>query len=116
MRAPITTKHVLVSALLAVAAIATACGPSDAIRLSQTSTTSVSVPRPAASGITTRTIDNAGFVDNAGHTTDEVIRSQMSGMRVTELGSERITGTPGSGAPIPIPPSAPPRNVAEALE
>ncbi len=60
-------------------------------------------PRPEATVPTTRTIDNAGFVDNAGHTSDETIRSQMSGMRGTEAGSERLTGTPGSGTPIPIP-------------
>lgn len=52
---------------------------------------------------TTRTIDNAGFVDNGGRTSDETNRSQMSGMRATEAGSERPTGTPGSGTPIPIP-------------
>lgn len=52
---------------------------------------------------TSRTIDNAGWVDNGGRTSDETIRTQMSGMRATELGSERITGTPGSGYP-PLPP------------
>ncbi|AKV02819.1 hypothetical protein AKJ09_09482 [Labilithrix luteola] len=52
---------------------------------------------------TSRTIDNAGWVDNGGRTSDETIRTQLSGMRATELGSERITGTPGTGYP-PLPP------------
>lgn len=53
--------------------------------------------RPAAS----RTIDNAGFVDNAGRTSTETARTEMSGMRASETGSERPTGTPSSGATVP---------------
>jgi hypothetical protein len=69
-------------------------------------------PRPDTTVPTTRTIDNAGFVDNAGHTDEETLRSEMSGMRATESGSERITGTPGYGLPLPIEPRAP-RRVGE---
>lgn len=56
-----------------------------------------------------RTVDAAGFVDNAGRTGSEDTRTEMSGMRPTETGSQRITGTPGSGLPVPIePPTRPP--------
>jgi hypothetical protein len=51
-----------------------------------------------------RTVDAAGFVDNAGRTSSETSRSELSGMRATETGSERPTGTPGTGLPIPIEP------------
>jgi len=51
-----------------------------------------------------RTVDAAGFVDNAGRTSSETSRSEASGMRATETGSERPTGTPGTGFPIPIEP------------
>ncbi|MBX3185563.1 MAG: hypothetical protein KF819_01055 [Labilithrix sp.] len=67
-----------------------------------TTTTSAASPRPDATGTTTRTIDNAGFVDNGGRTSDMTSRTEASGMRGTEAGSERITGTPGSGLPIPF--------------
>lgn len=60
--------------------------------------------RPESTVTTSRTIDNAGWVDPAGRTSDETLRSEMSGMRGTEVGSERITGTPGSGlSPTPSP-------------
>lgn len=51
-----------------------------------------------------RTADSTGFVDNAGRTSDQHGRSETSGMRATETGSERPTGTPASGTPIPIDP------------
>jgi hypothetical protein len=78
-----------------------------------TSTTSAWLPRPDATGVSSRTIDNAGFVDNGGRTSDETIRAQTSGMRATEVGSERITGTPGSGQPIPFIEPNPPRRGAQ---
>lgn len=81
---------------------ASACDRGDLGRGAQTTTTSAWVPRPDATGTTSRTIDNAGFVDNGGRTSDETSRAQTSGMRATEVGSERITGTPGSGQPIPF--------------
>jgi hypothetical protein len=46
-------------------------------------------------------VDNAGFVDNGGRTSDEVNRTQMSGMRVTEQGSQNFSATPGPGWPWP---------------
>lgn len=44
-----------------------------------------------------RTIDNAGWVDAAGRTSSETNRTELSGMRATEVGAERPTGTPGQG-------------------
>ena len=71
------------------------------------------MPRPDSTAPATRTIDNAGFVDNGGRTSDETSRSQMSGMRATEAGGERPTGTPGSGTPWPFQSTAAPANVGE---
>jgi len=88
------------AALLTIGVFALACGRE--IAPGAPSLTSAT-PRPEATVPTTRTIDNAGFVDNGGRTSDETNRSEMSGMRATEAGSERPTGTPGSGTPIPIP-------------
>jgi hypothetical protein len=78
-----------------------------------TTTTSAVIPRPDAIGTTKRTIDNTGFVDNGGRTSDETNRTVASGMRATETGSERPTGTPGSGLPLPIEPSPPPAAIGE---
>jgi hypothetical protein len=108
-------KCVISSALVALAAGLVACGRGDPFRPAQTTTTGAMIPRPDALGVTSRTIDNAGFVDNGGRTSDETARTALSGMRATELGSERLTGTPGSGAPIPLPASALPRSVEEVL-
>ena len=74
---------------------------------------SASTPRPESTAVTTRTIDNAGFVDNGGRTSDETSRSEMSGMRATEAGGERPTGTPGSGTPWPYQSSAAARPIGE---
>jgi len=103
------------STLVLIAAGFVACERGDGSRPARTSTTGGLVPRPDATRVSSRTIDNAGFVDNGGRTSDETSRTQLSGMRATELGSERLTGTPGSGAPIPLPESALPRSVEEVL-
>src|SRR5262245_53985219 len=67
-----------------------------------------------ASPPTSRTIDSTGPVDNAGRTSDEVIaRPETAGVRPTELGSNRPTGTNTgfpNGArtgPSPEPPPTP---------
>lgn len=90
-----------VFALLAAAA---GCDRARTRGPSGVTTTSASV-RPEGRTSQTRTVDAAGFVDNAGRTSSETSRSELSGMRATETGSERPTGTPGSGLPIPIEPS-----------
>jgi hypothetical protein len=74
----------------------------DAARPPSTTTTSATIPAPAATTTSSRTIDNTGFVDNGGRTSDMRARSEASGMRATEAGSDRPTGTPGSGTPIPV--------------
>ncbi|MDF2695821.1 MAG: hypothetical protein K0S65_4204 [Labilithrix sp.] len=76
---------------------ARARGPTDA-RI-----TSASV-QPEGATSSPRTVDAAGFVDNAGRTSSETSRTEMSGMRASETGAERPTGTPGSGFPLPIEP------------
>lgn len=87
--------------LLAVGASASACRTDSAT--GRAATTSAERPdrRPAAG----RTTDNTGFIDNGGRSSDMVSRSEASGMRATEAGSDRPTGTPGSGTPVPIEPS-----------
>jgi hypothetical protein len=50
------------------------------------------------------TVDSDGFVDNAGRTSNERNRTEASGMRATETGSQVPTGTPGSGLPLPFGP------------
>jgi hypothetical protein len=75
-----------------------ACAPS---RPGTTSTTAASPERMPPP---TRTTDNSGFVDNAGRTSDMTARTETSGMRATETGSHRPTGTPGSGVSIPTGP------------
>lgn len=94
---------VLVAALVGTCAFATACGRGAQGRDVQTSLTSANAPPPASTAVSSRTIDNAGFVDNGGRTSDSTGRSEMSGMRATEAGSDRPTGTPGSGFPLRIP-------------
>ncbi|MDB4934003.1 MAG: hypothetical protein JWP87_975 [Labilithrix sp.] len=106
-----TTKLFLTGGLVTALAVA-ACQRGDAARPASTTTTSAGIPAPQATGTTSRTIDNAGFVDNGGRTSDMLTRTEASGMRATEAGSERPTGTPGSGAPIPIGPTPPP-NIGE---
>lgn len=48
----------------------------------------------------THTVDSAGYVDNGGRTSSERNRTEMSGMRATETGSQVPAGTPGSGLPL----------------
>lgn len=65
-------------------------------------------PRPDGTATTTHTVDNAGFVDNGGRSSSETARTELSGMRATESGSERPTATTG-GIPLPLGASAPAR-------
>ena len=88
---------------LGVLAAAAGCDRARTRGPSGVTTTSASV-HPEARTSHPRTVDAAGFVDNAGRTSSETSRSELSGMRATETGSERPTGTPGTGLPIPIEP------------
>ncbi len=45
-----------------------------------------------------RTVDNTGFVDNSGRTSEETTRPETAGVRVTETGTDRTTGT-NTGVP-----------------
>jgi hypothetical protein len=84
-----------------------ACAPTRGIH--DVTTTSGTVPRPVALPPLSRTVDSTGFVDNAGRTSEQRVRTEASGMRASEIGSQAPTGTPGSGFPIPIePPPEPP--------
>jgi hypothetical protein len=65
-------------------------------------TRSGDLSQPAALPPPSHTLDSEGWVDNAGRTTAERNRTEMSGMRATETGSQVPTGTPGSGFPLPI--------------
>jgi hypothetical protein len=113
---PGTTNLRLVLALPLVAlfvAAVTGCDRRATDRTASTITYSARAPRPDSTATTTRTVDNAGFVDNAGRTSEQTTRTESSGMRATETGSERPTGTPGSGLPLPLPPRAPAGQVGE---
>lgn len=77
-----------------------ACSKSAAERPVSTITYSARLPRPDTTATSKRTVDSTGWVDNAGRTSEQNTRSEMSGMRATEIGGERPTGTPGSGTPI----------------
>jgi hypothetical protein len=60
-----------------------------------------------------RTVDSAGYVDNAGNTSEETVpRPETSGVRGTETGSDRPTGT-NTGLPIAVPGRAPKANGKE---
>lgn len=91
-------RHIFVAAFC-LAGLGACAGQLD--RPTQTALTSGRMPRPEANTSSTRTVDNAGFVDNAGMTSDQRGRTEASGMRATETGSERPTGTPATGAPVP---------------
>jgi hypothetical protein len=91
--------------LVAIAALQ-ACDRAPARSPARVTTTSASVP-PAARPSSSRTVDSTGFTDNAGRSSNETARTEMSGMRATEGGFERPTGTPGTGFPLPI--GRPPR-------
>lgn len=94
MNLPLTATA-LASAALVFVGVNVACN-----RPSPTWSATVASPRPDATGTTTRSIDNTGWIDNAGNSSDMYARTQMSGYRATEMGSERLTGTPGSGFPL----------------
>lgn len=90
----------LVTAAVAAAA---ACERAQTRAPADARTTSASM-RPEARPAPVKTVDKDGFVDNAGRSSSETARTEMSGMRATEIGSERPTGTPGIGFPIPLEP------------
>jgi len=92
--------------IVAVGAAVVAAGCDRAPARSPTGVTTTSA-RPDARPAPVRTVDNTGFVDNAGRSSNERARTELSGMRATETGTEVPTGTPGSGLPLPIEPSAP---------
>jgi hypothetical protein len=103
-------RRVAAFSLSGVVWIATDCDNDPARGPNDVTTTSASVLHPAAAPAAVRMVDNTGFVDNGGRTDDEVARTEMSGMRPTEMGSERVTGTPGVGVPLPfVDPTTPPR-------
>jgi Family of unknown function (DUF6184) len=92
--------------LVVAAGAAAGCDRARARGPSDVTITSASV-RPEGAAASPRTVDATGFVDNGGRTSNETSRTEMSGMRATEAGTERPTGTPGSGFPIPIGPKTP---------
>lgn len=83
---------------LAVLALAGCASSQRAARVATTASVEEAQARPTSS----RTVDDAGFVDNAGRPSSETARTQMSGMRATEGGGERPTGTAGAGIPVPL--------------
>jgi hypothetical protein len=89
-----------------------ACEKGSGDRAASTITYSARQPRPDQRPSQTRTLDSTGFVDNAGRTSEENARTQASGMRATETGSERPTGSTG-GMPIPVEASGPAPQVGE---
>lgn len=101
-------------AIIAVVALVAAAGCDRAPARCPSGVTATSASmRPEARSSSPRTVDAAGFVDNGGRTSTDSARTEMSGMRATETGAERPTGTPGVGLPIPIEPSPPRRPVGE---
>jgi hypothetical protein len=97
---------VVLVALAATCVSSQACTRTDINRVSRVTTNSASLPRADRMPAQSRTIDNTGFVDNGGRTSEQWGRPETSGMRATEAGSERPTGT-ASGVPLPIEASAP---------
>jgi hypothetical protein len=97
---------------LAVAGVVS-CGKSSLDRPTSTITYGARQPRPDQRPAQGRTLDSTGYVDNAGRTSEQVTRGEASGMRATETGSERPTGTPGSGLPLPIEPATQDAQVGE---
>lgn len=86
--------------LAAVGLAGIACSKGAADRPVSTITYSARLPRPDTTATSSRTLDSTGYVDNGGRTSEQTVRTQMSGMRATEAGSERPTGSPGSGTPV----------------
>lgn len=97
------TSFVMLALALPALGVA-ACEKGSGDRAASTVTYSAKQPRPDTTAASTRQLHSTGFVDNAGRTSEENTRSETSGMRATETGSERPTGTPGSGTPIPAGP------------
>jgi hypothetical protein len=95
-------KSVIVLTCAAVLMGSVACERNSRDRPASTVTYSARAPRPDTTAASARTLDSTGFVDNAGRTSEQLARTEASGMRATETGSERPTGTPGSGTPLPI--------------
>ncbi len=94
------TKPLGTTGVLALVLVAAGCN-----RASGRDSGALSGPRPESRPPATHTVDNTGYIDNGGRSSSERGRSEMSGMRATEAGGDRPTGTPGSGFPIPIEPS-----------
>jgi hypothetical protein len=109
----VTAEVLLAAALMTIGAATAGCDRGELGRGARATSTSASAPRPDSTVATTRTIDNAGFVDNGGRTSDMTSRTEMSGMTATETGSERPTGTPGSGTPWPFQSSGARPNIGE---
>lgn len=100
-------KLFLALALAGTCVTSQACTRGESNRSARTTTSSALLqPRADRFQAQSRTIDNAGFVDNGGRTSEQTSRSEASGMRATEAGSERPTGTV-TGLPLPVEPSAP---------
>ncbi len=92
--------------VLAVGALAAAAG-CDRARTrgpSGVTTTTAENIRPDRRPPPARTVDAAGFMDNGGRSSNETVRTELSGMRAAESGTHAPTGTPGSGLPLPIEP------------
>lgn len=83
---------------------ATACEKSSLDRPASTITYGARQPRPENRPPPTKTLYSTGYVDNAGRTSEQTSRTEASGMRGTETGGERPTGTAGSGLPLPLDP------------
>src|SRR5687768_906628 len=97
-------RPVCVMLVLTIAGAA-ACEKDARDRAGSTITYSARQPRPDQRPPPTRTLHSTGFVDNAGRTSEQTSRGEASGMRATETGSERPTGTAGSGLPLPLDPA-----------
>jgi hypothetical protein len=82
-------------------ALPIACERGDRLSDANTLPRDPRIPNPDARPRTFRTTDSTGFVDNAGRPSEQRARTETSGMRATETGSEHPTGTPGSGWPLP---------------
>lgn len=115
--------------LWALALVLPACGGVADLRRGVTTLTSGD-PRPGAAPNPSRAIDNTGFVDNGGRTSEQWGRGDLSGARATELGGSSPTftntgvpngadlgrGADRGGRGVFSPPSFPPSGPANAAE
>lgn len=105
MRAGRATREGAVA--LAMAAIVLGCHRAPSRTPGDATTTGGAFPNPAGVPPPSHTVDDSGWVDSAGRSANADARTEMSGMRPTEAGAQRVTGTPGSGLPLPIEPAEP---------